>query len=282
MVEYMLVEKIKKGMCIFWFKIREILFQEVPVFYYCERDNVGDKLNEDLYFFYSNRKIINSPGMRFFKHFLSVGSVAEGMNRKSVVWGSGLISDVAVNNIKEIGDIRALRGKKTLEKLEHRFSCKLDVPLGDPALLLPRVYKGHKNKKYRFGVVLHYIDESLEINQLVESAGGKVINVATPVKDFVDELCSCECIISSSMHGLILADAYDVPNIRVVLGDKIIGGDFKFDDYYSMTTHPDESDRKFVFDKAFDLVDIENMIVKTSKKKYIANLDELERAFPLS
>ena len=35
------------------------------------------------------------------------------------------------------------------------------------------------------------------------------------------------------MHGLILAEAYGIPTCRVVFSEKILGGDFKFYDYYS-------------------------------------------------
>jgi hypothetical protein len=35
------------------------------------------------------------------------------------------------------------------------------------------------------------------------------------------------------MHGLISADSLGIPNIRMILGGNITGGDYKFDDYYS-------------------------------------------------
>lgn len=47
-------------------------------------------------------------------------------------------------------------------------------------------------------------------------------------------MLSCKCILSSSLHGLIFADALGIPNRRIVLSDEIIGGDLKFDDYYSV------------------------------------------------
>jgi pyruvyltransferase len=45
------------------------------------------------------------------------------------------------------------------------------------------------------------------------------------------QVSSCRYIFSSALHGLICADAYGVPNTRLVLSDKIVGGDFKFHDY---------------------------------------------------
>ena len=46
-------------------------------------------------------------------------------------------------------------------------------------------------------------------------------------------ISECECIISSSLHGLIIADSFLIPNQMVHLTDKLYGDGFKFDDYYS-------------------------------------------------
>ena len=46
-------------------------------------------------------------------------------------------------------------------------------------------------------------------------------------------MAQCKCIISSAMHGLIAADSLGIPNVRMILSDKITGGNYKYDDYYS-------------------------------------------------
>jgi hypothetical protein len=52
------------------------------------------------------------------------------------------------------------------------------------------------------------------------------------VEEVFRAIHSCDFILSSSMHGLIVADAFSVPNRRVRLSAGIIS-DFKFVDYYS-------------------------------------------------
>ena len=44
-------------------------------------------------------------------------------------------------------------------------------------------------------------------------------------------MLSCENIASSSLHGLIVSDAYGIPSIWIKLSNNIIGNDFKFYDY---------------------------------------------------
>ena len=48
------------------------------------------------------------------------------------------------------------------------------------------------------------------------------------------QINSCKFILSSSLHGLIFADSYNIPNHKIIISDKIIGGDYKYKDYYSI------------------------------------------------
>jgi hypothetical protein len=56
-----------------------------------------------------------------------------------------------------------------------------------------------------------------------------------PIK-VLKQIAECETIISSSLHGLIAADALDIPNKRIKLSNHghNFDVDFKFDDYYSI------------------------------------------------
>ena len=55
----------------------------------------------------------------------------------------------------------------------------------------------------------------------------------TDYKHFIDEIAQSDMVISSALHGIILAESYGVPT--VYLRDAEIVQDFKFGDYYSGT-----------------------------------------------
>jgi pyruvyltransferase len=63
--------------------------------------------------------------------------------------------------------------------------------------------------------------------------------VFSGAQEFVDQLCRCRVIASSSLHGLIAADAYDIPFVWISLSKRLVGGDFKFRDYFLSTGRED-------------------------------------------
>ncbi len=45
-------------------------------------------------------------------------------------------------------------------------------------------------------------------------------------------------MVSSSLHGLVFAEAFDIPNLWIELSDKVIGNGFEFHDWFSLADHP--------------------------------------------
>lgn len=209
-------------------------------------NNIGDDLNIVLLNELSGKKVL---AYRYFYHFLhpinnlmAIGSVIEWMgDDTTTVWGAG-IRDSHRFLLKRtgfsLGKVCAVRGKKTRECLLNAgISCP--EVYGDPALLMPLIYRPSVQRvKGRVGIIPHYFDmNNKNVKRLLKELGenGVLIPVRGYIQwqDVIDLIYSCEFVISSSLHGLILSDAYGIPNQWVIFSDLLIGGTFKFDDYYS-------------------------------------------------
>lgn len=179
-----------------------------------------------------------------------VGSTLGDVDTNSIVCGSGAISETQLPKTTPL-KVLSVRGPLTREIL---LKQGIDCPAiyGDPALLLPLFYKPiNVIKKYKLGIIPHYVDNELPIiDNLAKQDGVRIINILLPRnkgrklsiekfwKQWIDVLCSCEVICSSSLHGLIIADAYGIPSVRVKFSENINGGDFKFKDYYNSILTP--------------------------------------------
>lgn len=163
-------------------------------------------------------------------------SLKKYLKKRVKVWGSGFIKpdDSPMTTLRRF-DVRAVRGKLTKERLEKYMGKKLgNIPLGDPGLLAARLINSDViKKKHKVGVVLHYVDSDNPLKEKLKLTGAKYIDVKLPPYDFLEQMAECDIIVSSAMHGLIAADSLGIPNARLILSDKIIGGDYKFNDYYS-------------------------------------------------
>jgi pyruvyltransferase len=156
-----------------------------------------------------------------------------------IIWGTGCIGYGQIKHPPK--KIYAVRGPLTRKELIKK-GIECPEIYGDPALLFPEIYNPSRRIKYTYGLIPHYIDftdpTSLSIIKDLESKGVKIINITSGVFHFIDELLQCKNILSSSLHGLIMSDAYNIPNARIKLSNKLVGGDFKFDDYHLSVNKP--------------------------------------------
>ncbi len=145
------------------------------------------------------------------------------------VWGSGFIKSGPRLKLTQ-QTILAVRGKLSAGRL---LNCG-PVALGDPGLLVNRVYRP-QSKKYLMGFVPHYVDFENPITERIRSLEGvHEVCVRQMPEPFMAELSQCECIVSSSLHGCIAAESFGIPYVHVQLSDKVIGDNYKFRDYYSV------------------------------------------------
>lgn len=192
-------------------------------------NNWGDALNPVLVAHLSGQKVKYSP-LSYCKANLVIGSVLGVANSYTDVWGSGFISSEATLNERP-NDIHAVRGPLSRQSILHQgFNCP--EVYGDPALLMPLLYRPQIHKRFKVGIIPHYVDQKNNwVSKIGQDKSVKLIDINSSIYEFIDDVLSCELIASSSLHGLICADSYGIPSVRLRISDKIIGGDFKFKDY---------------------------------------------------
>lgn len=107
--------------------------------------------------------------------------------------------------------------------------------LADPAVLVREMVKNAAPAERKYiGVIPHHGDWDSEYLKNIQVDGLKIINVRDNPIQIIREIRECRCILSSSLHGLIFADALGVPCQWVLFSDKVPGGAMKFNDYYSV------------------------------------------------
>lgn len=120
---------------------------------------------------------------------------------------------------------------------------------GDLALLLPRIHDGPIEKTCHIGVVPHYVDTEAARHTYPDAH--LIPPLAADPLSVVDAIRQCRLILSSSLHGLIVAHAYGIPAAWVRLSDKLDGDDTKFHDYgasVGLHVHPDMEPAVGTFD----------------------------------
>jgi hypothetical protein len=186
---------------------------------------------------------------------LGVGSTARFAQPNDHIWGSGIICRSDYLNPK--ATYHAVRGPLTRQRV---LDCGGDCPavFGDPALLLPRwIDTSGILRRFELGVVPHYADQQqLDRSHFPDST--VFINVLNARPEVViGQICMCKRIISSSLHGIIVAHAYGIPARWGKFSDNLSGDDVKFLDYFlSVGIKPYEPDKSKVLPDHFEPVEL--------------------------
>lgn len=179
-----------------------------------------------------NTNIIKDFITSFFikDYIIAIGSILQWYSSKRcIVWGSGIINR---NDIVKHSKFLAVRGKYTVERIKELGMIPPSV-LGDPALLLPLMYKSNSIKEFKLGIIPHIIH--FEDLALLKSEQVSIINLNSPnIEKIIDEINKCDYIISTSLHGVIVSQAYGIKTLWFDYEKiKLKGDNVKFYDYFS-------------------------------------------------
>lgn len=211
-----------------------------PVYWMEDLQNFGDDIGPWLLTMMTGRRVRNvrrknpplEPGL------MTVGSLIQKIDRPGMaIWGSGLIRPVTSGLRRKLSEhppteIYAVRGRLTQEELTTKLGWSTPHVFGDPAALLPIYYQPRPKSGRSTSIVPHYIHKQY-FNDL-ECDKVSVIDVQQHPAEVIDEIANSKVIISTSLHGIICAQAYQVPWVWLQIpSEDVRGGAFKFEDFFT-------------------------------------------------
>ena len=209
--------------------------RKVNLEWWSEKENLGDELAPIIYkWMLGKKEILPTQEIKETKHLLTVGSVIGMGNFNATIWGSGIhtlrTAKITIEKENFVRyDIRAVRGPITHSIL---LLAGYDCPkvYGDPAVLMPLIYGGKKEKiKTDVSIIKHITNDTSR-----EEKGYPYIRMnTTDYRKVIDQIVNSKKIISSSLHGIILAEAYGIP--AVFLNSGMDNEKMKFFDWYLST-----------------------------------------------
>lgn len=198
-----------------------------------------------------------------------VGSILEQLPNdwRGIIAGAGKLHEKTTSLPN--ATVMAVRGPLTAKDFTGNFV------IGDPGLLADELVP-LEDKKYNLGVVPHWTDNRLAHDPRFTKYNPLIIDVRDDPLNVISNIGRCKKIVSSSLHGIILADAFGIPR-RIELAPKMLthphqeGGLFKWRDYSASIGvkleigKTKEISRNTVVEKQHELFDV---------------FKEIERVFP--
>ena len=159
---------------------------------------------------------------------LSIGSVLHFAQDGDVVWGSGVNGKVTGELVGARRlDVRAVRGPLTARALSDRGIEAPNV-FGDPGLLAPALFG--VTRAARPTIEVTSLPNLHDLPYWRDAPG-----LLSPRRDFMTvmtTIASSQLVVTSSLHGIVIADALGVPVAPVRPTAESM---FKYEDYYEGT-----------------------------------------------
>lgn len=237
--------------------------RSIPSYWWDLKENFGDLIGPWVLEELTARPVYNTIGRANASGALmTVGSLITHMQRPGMtIWGSGLIAPLNEDMTKRLKSLQpeailAVRGKLTRSQIIENLGWEVPEVYGDPALLMPYLFEPEKSSsvRHRFAVIPHYSHKHILAPKHIESLGGYAINVQQPAEIVVDEIAKSDVVISTSLHGVILAQAYKIPWVWLRVTDKPLYGDrFNFEDFFTVLQREKVVEIEVASDEFLDL-----------------------------
>lgn len=203
--------------------------------------NFGDELSRTVVeLMLSRRSATLSDCVEKTRQLVAIGSVLHTAHEGAVIWGTGLHGTIPekLHRYRQL-DVRATRGPITRRYLRQRG---IDAPevYGDPGLLVPHITSDRfkPTGEFEVGFVpnLHDMSHLEEMRFAARFPQIRLINPLRPWNTVTGDIVRHRLILASSLHGLIIAEAYGIPAcyVRLTENERVL----KYEDYFEGTGRP--------------------------------------------
>jgi len=211
---------------------------KIKAYWWCEVPNFGDALAPFLLKRFADVETTWDTVSR--ASVVSIGSLLDHIPPlwDGYVLGSGKLYESSRLHLHtKTANILALRGP-----LSAAQSPPGDYAIGDPGLLAPELIP-LPEKLYDLGILPHWSDHSLEHDPQFRSPkwSTMLIRPEWPPLEVVQRIGMCRKIVTSSLHGMVVADAYGIPRRFEYSPSLAREGVFKFLDYSRSIQTPFEN-----------------------------------------
>lgn len=192
--------------------------------------NFGDELNTWIWPELAPGVFDDDPSVAFVGIGTILNKRLNGKFPRTIVFGSGW-GFFAPPLFDATWKVYCVRGEMTAKAVGLPASCGI----ADPGILVNQVFKATGEKKFRFGFMPHVFEVTNGGDEMFRRAceplGIHLIDPRWEMEKVMEDITSCEVLITAAMHGSIAADAMRVPWIPVVTNAGI--PEFKWTDWCS-------------------------------------------------
>lgn len=203
------------------------------------------------------------------KKLLASGSILSFALNGDVVWGAAINGKLQQKKDYKFDklDIRSVRGPLTRAFLNTHFQMDCPQIYGDPALLVPWFFPEFKRAAkpaLDYLIIVHFSEEDL----FPKDEWDNVIFSTDPWDVVISKIVNSRFVISSALHGIIIAEAYGIPArlLKITTTEPM----FKYQDYYLGTNRPN-------FQYA---TTVDDALEMGGEPPFECDLEKLYRAFP--
>lgn len=218
---------------IFFTSIAQTCYSEDSMFWWQagKRINFGDDLSRVIVERMLGHSVSHNPLKSKEKLLLAAGSILHYARDGDVIWGSGFRENPLLENRFHHIDVRAVRGPRTREFL---LKMGIDCPevYGDPAVLMGYLFPEFKKEEPIYDYII-----IPNIGEISCFANYKNIVLPTlPWNEIIKKMMQSRLVISSSLHGIIVAESFGVPArlLKMTWIEPLL----KYQDYYESTGRP--------------------------------------------